>query len=260
MVASTASAAATLPTVPTIPVQTRSERFRSPHVADFSAVTGLEAEWKHTPVARLAPLLDGPLDGSPLPYEASGVSGVTLEWVERTDAVVGAAGVPEDRASAAAWTAFEKALKVTVSGEGATATVLRSGLGTAARAAHTVIVAEPNSSGIVVLEGTGDAMLAENVEFVVGAGARLEIVSVQEWDGAAVHLASHFARLEAGSELTHSVVSLGGGVVRVNPSAHLAGERASVQLFGVYFADAGQHLEQQVFVHHDAPDTVSRVT
>jgi Fe-S cluster assembly protein SufD len=28
----------------------------------------------------------------------------------------------------------------------------------------------------------------------------------------------------------------------------------------VYFADAGQHLEQQVYVNHDAPHTRSRVT
>src|SRR5690606_27617151 len=48
--------------------------------------------------------------------------------------------------------------------------------------------------------------------------------------------------------------------VRVNPSAHLAEEGAEAELYGVYFADAGQHLEQQVFAHHDAPHTRSRVT
>jgi Fe-S cluster assembly protein SufD len=31
-------------------------------------------------------------------------------------------------------------------------------------------------------------------------------------------------------------------------------------LLGVYFADAGQHLEQRVYVHHEAPHTRSRVT
>ena len=31
-------------------------------------------------------------------------------------------------------------------------------------------------------------------------------------------------------------------------------------LLGAYFADAGQHLEQQVYVFHDAPNTRSRVT
>jgi Fe-S cluster assembly protein SufD len=41
---------------------------------------------------------------------------------------------------------------------------------------------------------------------------------------------------------------------------HLAREGGSIELFGVYFADSGQHLEQQVFVNHDAPHTKSRVS
>jgi Fe-S cluster assembly protein SufD len=48
--------------------------------------------------------------------------------------------------------------------------------------------------------------------------------------------------------------------VRINPSARLAGPGSDVEMLGVYFADAGQHLEQQVFVHHDAPNSKSRVT
>ncbi len=48
--------------------------------------------------------------------------------------------------------------------------------------------------------------------------------------------------------------------MRVNPSAHLAGEGSDAELLGVYFADAGQHLEQRVYVHHDAAHTRSRVT
>jgi Fe-S cluster assembly protein SufD len=55
-------------------------------------------------------------------------------------------------------------------------------------------------------------------------------------------------------------VSLGGAVVRVNPSAHLAEEGSEAELLGVYFADAHQHLEQRVYVHHDAPHSRSRVT
>ena len=55
------------------------------------------------------------------------------------------------------------------------------------------------------------------------------------------------------------MVSLGGSVVRVNPSAHLGAQGADAEIYGVYFADAGQHLEQQVYVNHDAPNTRSRV-
>ncbi len=55
-------------------------------------------------------------------------------------------------------------------------------------------------------------------------------------------------------------MTLGGSVVRVNPSVHLLDEGADAELFGLYFADAGQHLEQRVYVHHVAPHTRSRVT
>ena len=118
-----------------------------------------------------------------------------------------------------------------------------------------MIEAAPNSRALVVLRGTGAAGLSENVEIVVGEGASLTVVSLQEWDDDAVHLASHFARLGRDSILKHIVVSLGGKVVRVNPSTHLAEQGSDVEALGLYFADAGQHLEQQVFVHHDAPHT-----
>ncbi len=84
-------------------------------------------------------------------------------------------------------------------------------------------------------------------------------MSLQEWDDEAVHLSSQFARLGRDSFLKHIVVSLGGKVVRVNPSTHLAGQGADIEALGLYFADAGQHLEQQVYVHHDAPHSKSRV-
>ena len=62
------------------------------------------------------------------------------------------------------------------------------------------------------------------------------------------------------ARLRHVVVSLGGSIVRVNTNAHLAEEGSDVELFGVYFADAGEHLEQQTFVNHDAPHSKSRVS
>ncbi|CAN5500872.1 Fe-S cluster assembly protein SufD [soil metagenome] len=243
------------------PVQSRSGRFKSVNHADFPEVTGFEAEWKLTPVDRIRSLIDGALDGSPYAIMYPEIEGTSVEWLPRSDPRIGMAGTPEERASANAWTSFESALLIDVSGEVETAlTVTRSTLGDAPRAAHTVIIARPNSNALVVLDSRGAATLSENVEIVVGEGAHLTVVSLQEWDGPALHLASHFARVGRNAQLKHFVVSLGGSVVRVNPSAHLAEEGADAELFGVYFADAGQHLEQRVFVHHDAPHSRSRVT
>ena len=243
-----------------MPVQTRSERFASPVHDEHPEVTGREAIWKLSPVEKLRDLIDGPLDGAPYPIEHDAASGTVVEWIARDHALIGTAGTPEDRAAANAWTSFEQALHLRLDGAAETLTVTRSELGTAPRAAHTVISAAPGATGLVVLDSRGDAKLTENLEIVLEADANITVVTVQEWNDTALHLASQFARLGHGATLTHILVSLGGEVVRVNPSAHLAEAGSEAELYGVYFADAGQHLEQQVYVHHDAPHTRSRVT
>ncbi|GAA2188037.1 Fe-S cluster assembly protein SufD [Leucobacter alluvii] len=244
-----------------VPVQTRSERPVSTDVADFAEVTGREAVWKYTPVAKLDAVLNGQLDGSRVPVSVSAVAGVTSEWVARSDARIGRAGTPEERGAAAAWSAFGEAHVVTVSSEElVTAVVTRDALDTTPRAGHTVIEAAPHSQGLVILENTGAAHLSENVEIVVGDGAKLTVVSVQQWNDEAIHLASHYATVGRDASVTHIVVSLGGKIVRLNPSIHLDHEGANGEALGAYFADAGQHLEHQVYMDHDAPHTRSRVT
>ncbi len=244
-----------------VPVQTRSERFSAYSVTEFEPVTGNEIQWKYTPLKTVRPLLDDTLNGAPSELETTVTAGATIEWIDRGHSSIGRAGAPEDRASANAWSHFEKALAITISGdEKAEATIKRGGLDSASRAAHTVIVAKPNSRGLVVLENSGSALLSENLEIVVEDHADLTVVSVQEWDEQAVHLASHFTSLGKGAKLKHVVVTLGGSVVRVNPSSHLAGEGSDVELYGLYFADAGQFIEHQVFVNHDAAHTKSRVS
>jgi Fe-S cluster assembly protein SufD len=256
----TTQVAPTLPVLPYIPVQTRSERLASYDPDDFDAITGLELEWKRTPLEAVRPLAGDRIDGSRLEVRSDISGDATVEWIERGDSRIGTAGKPEERASANAWASFGSALAVTVRGEEPASVVVTRSTGADARAAHTVITAEKNSRGIVVLQNSGPAMLSENVEIVLEEGSELTVVTVQEWDDEAVHLASHFAEVGRDARLKHVVVSLGGAVVRVNPSIHLSHDGGDVELFGVYFADAGQYLEQQVFVNHDAPKTKSRVT
>jgi Fe-S cluster assembly protein SufD len=243
-----------------VPVQTRSERFSSTVHEEFPEVTGLEAEWKLTPVALVRSLIDGALTGTPYQIDATEAAGASVEWIARTDASVGSAGTPEERAAANAWTHFEKALAITVTGEEhVDLTVVRSGLGSEPRAAHTIVTAKANSNATVILQSTGPATLTENLEVVVEDGANLTIISLQEWADDALHLASHFVTVGRDARLKHIVISLSGTVVRVNPSVHLVGDGADAELYGLYFADAGQHLEQRVYLHHFAQNTKGRV-
>ncbi len=248
-----------------VPIQSRAGRFSSFDVADFEPVTGFETEWKYTPIKSLSALLSGDLDGRRYEYTTDaldeGVAGAHLEWVSRDDSRIGNVGKPEERGSANAWSQFDEALIITVSSEIPTHTrISRAAFAGGARAAHTVIEAKPNSNGVVIIDNSGAALLSENVEISVGDGARLTVVSVQEWADDGVHMATHFAKIGRDAFLKHVVVSLSGSIVRVNTNGHLASEGSDVELLGVYFADAGQHLEQQVFVNHDAPHSKSRVS
>ncbi|AYG05482.1 Fe-S cluster assembly protein SufD [Gryllotalpicola protaetiae] len=250
-----------VPALPSAPVQTRSERPTSVDVNDFDAVTGREVQWKYTPVGELTELTEGALNGASYDFTVVNTGGIRTSWVGRDHKLVGSAGLPEDRASANAWTHFERALLIELSSETSfEATLTRASLGTAARGAHTIVSVAPNTHATLVLENRGDALLTENVEIVVGDGANLTLVSVQDWSDASKHVAAHFAKVGRDAKLKHVVVSLGGKIVRLNPSARLAGPGADTELLGVYFADAGQHLEHQVYVFHEAANGKSRVT
>lgn len=242
------------------PIQTRSERFTSAEVADFAEVSGLESVWKFTPVKELQDLFNSELDGSRDNISVDASAGVKVAWVPVATSNRGVAGLPEERGAANAWSRAEEVLEAHITGENQTLTLSRSALDKLPRAAHTVITAAPHASGIIVLRNTGDAQLSENVEIVLGDGADLTVVSVQQWSNDAKHLSSHYASVGRDASLKHIVVSLGGAVVRVNPSIHLNAEGGSIDALGAYFSTSGQHIEQQVYIDHDAPHTRSRVT
>ena len=97
------------------PVQSRSELFQSENVDDFSPVTGREAHWKRSPVARLAPLLDGGLEGSAYPVDVSDSPHASVRF-ESVDSVTrGHTGLPEERLSANAWGQVKEVLVIELS-------------------------------------------------------------------------------------------------------------------------------------------------
>ena len=112
----------------------------------------------------------------------------------------------------------------------------------------------------MIVTSSGDALLGENVEFDIQDTAKLHVVFVADWNAGSIQYASHFARVGTRAVFTHINVSLGGDVVIVNPSTQLVGEGSEGHLWGAYFADATQHLESRVYVHHQGPQSVSRVT
>src|SRR5665647_3768937 len=61
-----------------VPVQTRSGRFKSVNVADFAPVTGREAVWRFSPVAKFTDLTAGDLDGSAYEVSSTDAPGISL--------------------------------------------------------------------------------------------------------------------------------------------------------------------------------------
>ncbi|MBD3757575.1 Fe-S cluster assembly protein SufD [Microbacterium sp.] len=247
-----------------VPVQTRSERPTSFDPADFGAPTGREVNWKHTPLDRIAALLrDEPADDEAITVTVTASGAELGAPLREGQAPRGTVLVPEDLPSAIASRRADGAVHVRIPAEAeleAPVVVEVAGADAARRGIlHLVIEAQAHARGTVLLRHTGAAALAENVEIVVADGAQLEVVTVQQWDDAAVHAASHQARVGRDGLLRHVVVSFGGGVVRVNPSVELAGTGSQGQLYGLSFADAGQHLESQVYLHHKGENTVGDV-
>ncbi|HEY4614251.1 MAG TPA: Fe-S cluster assembly protein SufD [Citricoccus sp.] len=245
----------------------RADRRSSYELADFAVLTGREEDWRFTPLDRLAGLHlpdgdTGRLTGPAPTVEVGPVEGVTVETVSRDDERLGAALTPDDRVSAAAWASFAEATVVTIGADVEAGTPVRidvTGSGTEASAQHLLLVAEPNSRADVVITHRGSAVVSQNVEFDVREGAGLNVTSIQAWDGNAVHASAQQAKVAKDASFKHVTVTYGGSLVRLTPTARFAGTGGEAEMYGLYYADAGQHLEQRLFVDHAVPNCSSNV-
>ncbi|WP_326583643.1 Fe-S cluster assembly protein SufD [Streptomyces sp. NBC_00481] len=244
-------------------VATRMSAPPSFDVADFPVPHGREEEWRFTPLERLRGLHDGTAvaTGDGLKVDIVAPEGVTIETVGRDDARLGRAGAPVDRVAAQAYSAFEKAGVITVPKETVLAEPIRIAVhGEGATAfAHQVVELGAFAEAVVVIDHTGDAVLAANVDYILGDGARLTVVSVQDWDDKAVHVAQHNALIGRDASFKSVVVTFGGDVVRIHPRVSYAGTGGEAELFGLYFTDAGQHQEHRLLVDHNVPHCKSNV-
>ena len=246
---------------------TRLHEHRSYDPADFGVPTGREEEWRFTPLRRLRGLhTDAPLAAAPaaVEVEVDPAPEVKAFLAERALANLPRSFIPSDRVSARAYAEFAEATVITVPAEAdasrpTVVTVTGRGADGAAYG-HLLVQAEPFSRAVVVLDYRGSATYADNVELVVGDGASLSVVSFHEWADDAVHLSYHYATLGRDARLRHAAVTLGGSVVRLAPSVRYDGPGGDAELTGLYFADAGQHLEHRLFVDHSMPKCRSRVT
>ncbi|WP_333619280.1 Fe-S cluster assembly protein SufD [Dietzia sp.] len=249
---------------------TKGDVFTSRDVAAFEVPTFKDEAWRFTPLKRLRGLHDGSnaaatgtVSISVGDHDGATIDAISVETAPMDDARLGAAGEPSDRVQAQAFTSAENATIITVGKEQEIAepvVVRMSGPGADAVAfAHTQIRVERFGRAVVVLDQTGSGTIAENVEFVVDDGGYLEVISVQDWEDDAVHLAGHHVRVGRDAGIKYAAATFGGELVRVASDGHFSGPGGDIEMLGLYFADDGQHFEHRLLVDHDVPNCRSNI-
>jgi Fe-S cluster assembly protein SufD len=235
---------------------------KSTKVDDFAEISTREEQWRYIGSDELGGLDKSGLEEFSGDITATTADGVETSWIESDHSLFGSAGIPEDRVSAAGWEAAKAAYLISIPANSSPepSSIEIKSLVSDPSALHVIVHAAKGSQATVVLQHNGDAVLSENIEIIVDDEASLTLVSIQEWNTKSIHSSAQFAKLGRNSKFKHVVVSLGGSVVRVTPSAHFDAPGGDVSLFGLYFADAGQYLEHRIFVDHSQPNCKSRVT
>jgi Fe-S cluster assembly protein SufD len=188
-------------------------------------------------------------------------AGVTFGSLSIADARAAGGQAPFDRIAAAAFNGASQGLSIEVpAGAVLDTPIVINAVGEGAPAyGRTRISLGAEASATIVFDYSGLADYAEYLDVTLGAGAKLAFVSIQDWDAGAVHGGQHSFLVGPGAELKSVTVTLGGDLVRLMETVRYAGEGGHAEMFGVYFADAGQHQEHRLFLDQNQPQTLSRV-
>jgi Fe-S cluster assembly protein SufD len=125
---------------------------------------------------------------------------------------------------------------------------------------HTLVVAG-EASEVTVLDRFGspttDHLVDAVVELLVGDGAHVRYLSIQEHGSRTWHVGLQRAHVGRDATLKTSAVALGGDYARLRSEALLSGTGAESDQLAVYFGDGTQMLDFRTLQDHDAPNTRS---
>lgn len=119
-----------------------------------------------------------------------------------------------------------------------------------------LVVLDEGAEATVLAETAGGdaaALHCGAIELLVGRGARLRYVNLQNWGAGTWHFAHQKALVESDGQLQWTIGALGSRLAKVNQHVALVGERAAAQVNGVMFTEGRQHLSYHTLQHHSAP-------
>ena len=232
-------------------------------LTDHPVPTGREEIWRFTPIKRLRGILDGEASDASLTWDTTLPEGVTLERITTDQARDLGELAPNDRPAALAVAngggamlldipaeaEIDEPIVIRLNGESADDLVW----------GHLVLRIGRFAKATIVLSHTGSARYSATTSVLVGDSATANVVSLQDWDDDAVHLGRDAILVGRDASVRHTAITFGGNVVRLNANVEYAGPGGSAELLGLYFADAGQHLEHRLFADHNQPKTKSNV-
>ena len=234
-------------------------------VEDHPLPTGREEIWRFTPIKRFSQLLNPSENVGALTWESQAAAPVVIGGLTAEQARELAVEAPVDRIAALAAEQAGHRTHIQIPAEAElTEPVVLTGTGTGTGAQdgqacdHYVLSVGAFAKATVVIKFQGLASYAEKLDVVVGDGATLNLITVQDWADGTVHGGQRSIRVGRDAHVKAITVSIGGDV-RLQEDSRFAGPGGSLEQFGLYLVDAGQHIEHRLFVDHNAPHTSSNV-
>ncbi|WP_437206008.1 Fe-S cluster assembly protein SufD [Planctomicrobium sp. SH664] len=132
----------------------------------------------------------------------------------------------------------------------------------AADFSHTLVILEEGAAATLLEEtasadDTSEGLHVGAVELIVGVGARLRYVQLQNWNQKVLHFAHQSGRVGRDAMLQWTVGALGSRLAHIHQDVHLDGRGAHAQVNGVTFANEKQLLSYYTQQTHHQPDTKS---
>jgi Fe-S cluster assembly protein SufD len=127
---------------------------------------------------------------------------------------------------------------------------------------HTLVVLEDGAEATLMAETASESETVGGlhcgaIELVVGAGAKLRYVNLQNWGTGVWHFAHQKAVVGRDARVQWTIGALGAKLAKVNQHVALAGPYAEAQVNGVMFTERRQHLSYHTLQHHRAANCKS---